>query len=159
MENPGIENITSFHEKLDKTLRKLKVIKEELVHINYQKIPPSVKNAARRKRIVDRNVTKGRATLAELEEAKQKLRKTISVAKKRAYHLFIKRGIDFLKNNDSKKAWKWIKTHSGRASQGRISGQVYVPNTTTVEGDPQKSLDIWAEHFGNLCQLPDKEIS
>lgn len=125
-------------------MRELKVIRD--IKISDQTlIPKSIKRAIALKRSKDKQVRKGLIPMSELAEAKKSIARKIRTHKRKSYLRFIKKGIRYLKNNDTKNAWKWVKTHSGMGKNKLSVDQVYKPET-----DPKERLKIWAEHFRTL---------
>lgn len=147
-----IMRIKKFHENLDLTLKNLKVIRVEKRRENKIFIPNSIKKAIELKRQTDKKVRNGQATLAELRDARKSVKNAIIISKRKSYIRFIKKGIEYLKNNDSRNSWKWIKTHSNRTRNKLSVGLVYKPNTQTVETSPEERLKIWANHFRELSK-------
>jgi endonuclease/exonuclease/phosphatase (EEP) superfamily protein YafD len=145
-----ISGIKLFHEELDKTLRRLKVIREIKPQDGKIIIPKIIKRAIAQKRLVDKAVKKGQKDISELIDARKSVKKAISDSKRKSYMGFIKKGIDYLKNNDSKNSWKWLKTHSGRTRNKMSADLVYKPETRVPETDPSERLKIWADHFRKL---------
>ena len=145
-----INGIKIFHEQLDKILRNLKVIRDEKPRDNGSNIPKKVKRAITLKRQTDKAVRKGQKSLDDLKEARNSVRKAISDCKRKSYLRFIKKGIDYLKNNDSRNSWKWINTHSKRVRNKMSVDMVYKPNTQIPETIPSERLKIWANHFMKL---------
>lgn len=145
-----INGIKVFHERLDQTLRDLKVIRVEKPRDNRIFIPNSIKRVITLKRQKDKAVRKGLAPFAELEYARKSVRKAIIDSKRKSYLRFIKKGIEYLRTNDSKNSWKWIKTHSSRSKSKLSVDGVYKPGTKTPESDQSERLKIWADHFRKL---------
>ena len=144
------DNIESFHLGMNEILRKLKIIREEKKRKDSYYLPISVKRAIASKRHIEKQVRKGLSTLDNLHQARLAIRKQVVFHKRKSYMRFIKRGINYLKSNDSKNCWKWIKSHSGLNGKRLSANQVYKPGTNITEDDPKKKLSIWAEHFRKL---------
>ena len=92
------------------------------------------------------------ASQADLQDARKNVKKTIAISKRKSYIRFIQKGINYLKNNDSKNSWKWVKTHSARSKSKISVDQVYKPETQIPETNPEERLKIWADHFRKLSQ-------
>ncbi|KAM0684924.1 hypothetical protein COBT_003867, partial [Conglomerata obtusa] len=148
--------VTNFHELVDTKLRALNVLKEDFVKKQEIFIPTSVKKAIKLKRRTDKNVSKGLATLEDLNSAQKVVKKAIALAKRKKYLKYIKKGIDFLKTKNSKQSWKWVKNHIGRAKNSQTLGILNIPGTTTPETDQEKNLDLWSNHFAALCNAPNE---
>jgi hypothetical protein len=145
-----LSGITTFHTTLVETLKRLNVIREEKPREDFLIIPDSVKRAINLKRQTDKAVREVRATLAELEEARKSVSRAVADSRRRSYMRSIKRGIDHLKNNDSRNAWKWVRTQSGRTRSKLNLDLVYKPDTQIPETDAEERLKIWANHFKKL---------
>ena len=135
--------------KLNKTLRELKVIRDIKVS-DQTLIPKTIKRAIALKRQKDKQARKGLIPMSELAEAKKSVARQIRTHRRKSYLRFIKKGIGYLKNNDTKNAWKWVKTHSGMGKNKLSVDQVYKPETQEPETDPKGRLKIWADHFRKL---------
>ena len=145
-----VEDVRVFHEELNKTLRELKVIREVEASEHTLRIPNSIKRAIKLKRVKDKQVQSGIAAISELLEAKREVSKQIRAYKRKSYLRFVSKGIKYLRENDARNAWKWVKTHSGIGKNKIGVDQVYKPGTQEAEQDPRKRLSIWAEHFRKL---------
>lgn len=145
-----LNGITVFHEELDKTLRSLKVIRIEKPRDCGIIIPKVVKRAIKLKRQTDKAVRKGHKNISDLVEARKGVKKAILGCRRKSYMRFIQKGINYLKNNDSRKCWKWINTHAKRTSKKVSVDLVYKPGTHIPETVPGERLKIWADHFRQL---------
>jgi len=79
--------------------------------------------------------------------------------KKKSYNKFINEGIQYLKNKDSKKSWKWITRHSNYKKREINDLKLYKPNTKAIELNDDKNLETWSNHFAELCKLPSYDDS
>ncbi|MGL5691298.1 MAG: endonuclease/exonuclease/phosphatase family protein, partial [Bacteroidales bacterium] len=153
-----LSDVTSFHEKLRDKLLELKVLKEETSLMNKDPyIPIYVKKAIQHKRMIDIQVTRGLANMEQLLQARSFLKKQLVIAKRKAYNRFIKKGVQFLSNNDSKNSWKWIKRHFNLSKKGTVDNAIYKSVDKDVETNPQAVLEIWSNHFRDLSKRADEE--
>lgn len=142
--------LTEFHSRLVSKLTELKVIKTITMNPGKAFVTNAVKKAIVAKRQIDRLVSKKQAALEDLLIARKNMKTAISLAKRKAYLRHIRKGVYYLKSNDSKNAWKWIKCHSGMMANRKICNGIYSKTTGTVITDPVKVLSIWTEHFKSL---------
>ena len=105
--------VKQFHDELQKLLRSLKVIREEKKKEFTIFYPKHIKRAICSKRLTDKKVRKGILPLSELILARKTVAKQIKLHKRKLYLNTINKGVKFLKHNDSKNSWKWVKNHSG----------------------------------------------
>ena len=117
-------------------------------------LPTKIANAIRDKRRIDCQVSKKLATLQELDEAKTKVKIAISEEKKNSHSKFIKSEMNFLKDQNSKKAWRWIFQHSKYTTRCATNINIYSPTTKIVETNSTKCMEIWSNHFAELCKKP-----
>ena len=150
-----VMDIKFFHEELNIILKELKVIREIDVNNNII-IPKSIKKAIALKRIKDKEVRKGISPLNELVQMKKNIIKEIRAYKRKSYLRFISRGVEYLNLNDTKNSWKWIKSCSSIGKNKLDEDMVYKPNTLITESDPNRRLEIWAEHFRKLSLADEK---
>lgn len=148
-----LEGIRLFHETLEKTLKNLKVIRSEKKRENEICIPKPVKRAIELKRLKDKEVRKGTAPMQELLDARKSVTRAISTGKRKSYLKFITKGTDYLKNNDSRNSWRWIKLHSGLARKRVSVDLIYKPGTREPEPDPKERVKLWADHFRRLSMI------
>ncbi len=146
----SINEISVFHNELNRTLKELKVIRTERKHENQVLIAKSVKREIARKHKTDKLVRKGLASIADLLTARKAVKTAIQVSKRKTYLKFIKEGINYLKANDSRNAWKWVNKQSGRSRYKMVVNQVYKPGTKEPENDKNQILNVWYNHFRNL---------
>ncbi|MGL5636332.1 MAG: RNA-directed DNA polymerase, partial [Bacteroidales bacterium] len=142
-------------------MKELKILRTQKRSINRLYITKSIKNAINEKRQIDNRVSKGLASLAHLNDARRTVKTAITAAKKKSYNRYIKKGIEFLRINDAKNSWRWLKSHSRISKKNLVETAVYKHGSKNVETEPQKVLEIWTEHFRNLgeaCQN-DHEIT
>ena len=144
-------NIKRFHEELNSVLKEHKVIREEYKKQYQLLLPRPVRRAICSKRLVDDKVRKGLAPVSELLLARKTVQQQIKLSKHESYNRFIKRGINYLKHNDSRNAWKWIRTHAAFGKKSSDIEPVYKVNSNIVESNPDERLKIWANHFRSLC--------
>lgn len=145
-----IEGINKFHNELNKTLEKLKVIRtinsiDKNVHI-----PSSIKGAIKSKHKIDKKVRKGESPIEDLIAARKAIKKAISSSRRKSYLRFINEGIGYLKSNDSKNAWKWVNKVSNRSRYKLNVDQIYKTGTTEPETDQKERIKLWGDHFRKL---------
>lgn len=144
------DGISTFHSKLDSLLKELKVMREVKPYEGKLQIKNSVKKAIKAKRLKEKEVRKGIASLDQLIEPRKNVAKATAVSKRKSYVRFIKEGIRYLKSNDSKNSWKWIKRHSKLNVNKCVTDMFYKEGTNVPETEPDKRLVIWVEHFRKL---------
>lgn len=145
-----MNSFSNFHKKLNDVLREQGVIRE-VKSIEKIYIPKSIGKAIAQKRKIDKDVKKGLRPITELIEARKRTQKMVYLNKRKSYLKFIKKGINYLKNNDSRNSWKFIKTCVNRTRNKLSVDLIYKANTKTVETNEDERLKIWANHFKNLC--------
>jgi exonuclease III len=146
------EAFTDFYENILRQLREQKVFRTINKDPRVAFLSERVKNLIRVKRLTDNRVSKGLASLEDLEKARKALKEEIRKARRKTYLRHISKGVKFLKENDSRNAWKWIKGHSGMAKKGGATNCVYSDTMGTTETDPKNVIKVWTEHFKRLSE-------
>ena len=139
--------VSSFNSFWQSNLRQLKIIREDLIIDKSEQLPKRVKNLIKNKRIADKLVRKGNRPLEEFLEAKKAVNKALREHRRNKYLQFIKRGIEFLKNNDSRNSWRWIKRHCKIERNAVANVTVTDPVTKYLVEDQSKRMKVWADHF------------
>jgi exonuclease III len=146
--------VTSFYHQLNEKLILEKVIRKEIKPEKGLYISKKVKKAIKLKRQVDIKVSRNLATIEQLIDARKTVKAEIQSAKRKKYLGFIKTGINYIKGNDAKNSWKWLKMHSNLNNRQTISNSVYEKDSRKIVSDPVKVNRLWTEHFMNLCKRP-----
>lgn len=149
--------VTDFNVFWKEKLQNLNIIRETLVNKKSIKLPNRVKRLIKDKRKKDKLVRKGELPLEEFTLAKKAVKTAIKKLRRKRYLNFIKQGIEFLKNNDSRNSWRWVKKHCKIGRSSAANSMVIDPITKDLVDDPKKKLGIWANHFYSLCKKDPNE--
>ena len=118
-EDDLLSGITEFHKTLNNKLTELKVISKVRVIDNIY-LPKRIVRAIELKRDIDRSVRKGHKTIEELKQARKLIQSLARKHKRERYLKYMGRGIKFLKKNDSRNSWRFIKTCANRTKSNLI---------------------------------------
>ena len=153
-ESNPTELVKRFHEDLHQVLTDLRVIRKEKKMEQTVSLPKPIKRAIRSKRQVDKLVRRGLAPLSQLDQARKEIAILVKQQQRRFYLKSINKGIKYLKENDPRSAWRWIKGHISLGKNKLNANTVFKPGTRIPEEDPVARLGIWTEHFKKLCVAP-----
>lgn len=151
------ESIKLFSINTRAKLEELNIISNKVVGKKEPYISNRIKQLVLNKREKDKLVRKEQAALSEFTEARKKLKRELKRYGRKQYLKFIRKGIDFLKNNDHRNSWKWLKLHSGRNKKSAISSEIRNPETNELVSNMDDKLKIWVEHFKGLCKKDENE--
>lgn len=148
------EDPASFFTELKNLLCDLKISRNET--LCYKNTVPNleIKKAVLAKQKAYRLARKGYVSSQVLVDAKKNLRRVIREQRKRMYSRYIQKGISFLKRNDARNSWKWIKTHCNLSGKSSTTGNIYIPGTKRIETNLEKQVQHWATHFERLSEAP-----
>ena len=152
--NIAVSNFNNFWQN---KLKEVKIIREELIIRRSEQLPKRIRNLIKNMRITDKLVRKGIPPIGEYSMIRTAVKKAIQDLRRKRYLRFIKKGIDFLKNNDSRNSWKWIKKHCNIGRKSVVNSAVIDPITKDLINDPKQKLEVWANHFHSLCKKDPNE--
>lgn len=148
-----LKNIPLREDACPRTLHQdlLKVLSEAGVYKRHNEKNSYISRPLRKlieaKNEADRKVRKGLAPIETYKVAKANLKKAVGHEKRRKYNNYIKRGIEYLKNNDSKNAWRFINKAKRATTTASL---IYKKGTTEISIDPHENMRIWTAHFEAL---------
>jgi hypothetical protein len=138
-------------------LRKLKVIREISAYNKTIFLPKKIKKVIKEKRSKDKQARSGILPLEEFYILKKVVKDTILTLRRNRYLKFIEKGIELHKIHDHRNSWKWIKRHCGLNRGSLTKGLVIDPINKDLVDNLKRKLEIWANHFHNLCKLDPNE--
>ena len=151
------ESIKLFSINTRAKLMELKIIADKAVEKKEPYIPKKIKKMVLIKREKDKLVRKRQANLSEFIEARKNLKKELKRYSRKRYLKFIKKGMEYLAKNDHRNSWKWLKLHAGRNKKSAICSEIRDPKTQELVSDMDKKLEVWVNHFSNLCRKDEEE--
>jgi exonuclease III len=120
-------------------------------------LPRNLKNLISKKREIDREVCLNIKDPEVYSEVCAIVKRAIIKYRNDKYMKFVKSGVDFLKNNDSRNAWKWLKTHIGAGRKGLVDSPLIDQKTNRLVSEPLSKMQVWKQHFEELAVADPNE--
>lgn len=137
---------------INEKLRQLKVIREVKIISRLDFLSSRIIRLIKTKNDTAKLVHSNILSIDEYKKAKSLVKREIKKFRRRRFLNYINKGIKYLKVNNSKNAWKWIKNHAKLNNKSKIPNQVLDKSTGELVDDPITKLQIWSNHFKDLCQ-------
>ena len=146
------EAVEQFNLKTNARLKQLKVVREVKVIDREDFISTRIKRLIHIKNDTARLARNQMVPIERYKEAKSLVKKEIIKFRRRRYLNYIKKGINFLKHNDCRNSWRWLKSHAKICKKSSILNAVLDKTTKELVSDPVPKMQVWANHFASLCQ-------
>ena len=152
------ELVKEFNNFWKQKLQELKVIRKITIKHNQLLLPKNIKRLIIEKNETDKLVRKKIIEASAFIEKRKAVKLAIKKLRRARYLNFIKRGIKFLQNNDYRNSWRWVKRHSGTERKNSGTSDLIDPVTKDLTNDPNRKMEIWSQHFYNLCKKNYNEL-
>ena len=154
------DNAEQIVKKFSKTsidvLKDLNVIREVKVIEKKFMLSRIIKKKIKEKSKIAKLVRKCELPRIKFTKIKKLIKKKIIQFRKQRYINYIKKGIDYLRNNDYRTVWRWIKTQSNLNKKiGSNNCGIKDNDTGLLEYETSKKLAIWENHFSMLSKKED----
>lgn len=148
---------SQFYKEIYKILKNKKIMqyldKSKLAKLHY---PKSLCKLIKDKNTIAREVAKNQTEIQEYVEIKAKIKHELAHYKRKAYLKYIKKGTEYIKTNNYKNAFKWLKRTNNYNNHKITTTTLYKPGTTEPAESTKETLEIWKKHFASLSKETHK---
>ena len=150
--------VTRFNEEITKKLRESGVIKTQKVNHGQYQLPEKIKTLILIKRLASIKVRKRKANIEEYEAACKNVKKALSEMRNSKILKFKKRGIEALRHQNIREAWRWVNQNCGNSRKRPEETPMRDNLTGKIESSVEGKAKVWKEHFENLAKPCEKEM-
>ena len=156
--NGSIENLLNeFNMKIQEQLKELKVVREIKIIERKAMLSKVIKKKIKNKNIIEKLVRSNKLTLCHYIKAQRSLKSSIKRFRRQRYLNYIKKSIEFIRNNDYRSAWKWLKNQSGiKRKNNVINTDLIDKDSGLVYSDAESKKILWVKHFSELSKKSNK---
>ena len=156
--NGNIEDLLEeFNEKVKEQLKELKVIREVKIIERKTMLSKVIKKKIKEKNKIEKLVRIRNLSLDNYVRAQKALRSSIRKFRRQRYLNYIKKSIQFIKDNDYRGAWKWLKNQSGVKRKNNVMNSDLIDKESgLIRSDLDSKKILWIKHFSNLSKKSNK---